>query len=80
MRMALPVRVVLGVAVILGAAGLTAAAGAGEPISKEMLKERGDAWVGCLPRVPKERESVVYWYSFSNPRTECMHCDNCLVI
>ena len=25
-------------------------------------------------------ESVVYWYSFSNPRTKCIHCDNCLVI
>ena len=25
-------------------------------------------------------ESVVHWYSFSNPRTECIHCDNCLVI
>ena len=26
------------------------------------------------------RESVVYWYSFSNPRTRRIHCDNCLVI
>ena len=26
------------------------------------------------------RESVVYWYSFSNPRTMCIHCDNYLVI
>ena len=26
------------------------------------------------------RESVVDWYSFSNPRTRCIHCDNCLVI
>jgi len=26
------------------------------------------------------RECVVYWYSFSNPRTKCIHCDNCLVI
>ena len=25
-------------------------------------------------------ESVVYWYSFSNPRTKCIHYDNCLVI
>ena len=23
-------------------------------------------------------ESVAYWFSFSNPRTECIHCDNCL--
>jgi len=23
---------------------------------------------------------VVYWYSFSNPRTKCIHCNNCLVI
>ena len=23
---------------------------------------------------------VVYWYSFSNPRTRCIHYDNCLVI
>jgi hypothetical protein len=26
------------------------------------------------------RECVAYWYSFSNPRTKCIHCDNCLVI
>ena len=25
-----------------------------------------------------KRECVVYWYSFSNPRTKCIHCDNCL--
>ena len=23
---------------------------------------------------------VFYWFSFSNPRTRCIHCDNCLVI
>jgi len=23
---------------------------------------------------------VVYWCSFSNPRTKCIHCDNCRVI
>ena len=26
------------------------------------------------------RERVVYWYSFGNPRTKCIHCDNCLVV
>ena len=26
----------------------------------------------CLPR-GKEKEIVVYWYSFSNPRTVCIH-------
>jgi len=26
------------------------------------------------------RESVVYWYSFSNPLTKCIHCDNCLAL
>ena len=43
---------------------------------------------GCVERVgraradrerERERECVVYWYSFSNPRTRCIHCDNCLV-
>jgi hypothetical protein len=28
----------------------------------------------------RKGECVVYWYSFSNPRTKCIHCDNCLVI
>ena len=28
----------------------------------------------------RSSECVVYWYSFSNPRTRCIHCDNCLVI
>ena len=37
----------------------------------------------CAPALAGERvcvECVVYWYSFSNPRTKCIHCDNCLVI
>jgi len=29
---------------------------------------------------PQVGESVVHWYSFSNPRTKCIHCDNCLEI
>ena len=54
-RMRVTISVVLGVAVLAGVVGLTAAAGAGEPISKEMMEERKQAWVGSsyLPRAPK---------------------------
>ena len=38
---------------------------------QERERERG---------ISLSRESVVYWYSFSNPRTKCIHCDSCLVI
>ena len=59
-------------------------------VSEDVLaseKPPGGLEDACL-RFPKRgvelpggfRESVVYWYSFSNPRTRCIHCDNCLVI
>ena len=39
-------------------------------------------WSGFRAAWPRQRECVVYWYSFSNPRSkcQCIHCDNCLVI
>ena len=30
--------------------------------------------------LPSCRESVVYWYPFSNPRTQCIHYNNSLVV
>ena len=48
--------------------------GRGEGLEEKKEKQRSRGVAG------RGGESVVYWYSFSNPRTKCIHCDNCLVI
>ena len=57
-----------------------------DEIETEILHLKVTAWwwqsvneVGVVD-VVHERECVVFWFCFSNPRTKCIHCDNCLVI
>ena len=48
-------------------------------IELQVQKRETVLFIGA-PSVTLAMMIVVYWYSFSNPRTKCIHYDNCLVI
>ena len=49
------------------------------PVYIELQKRETMLFIGA-PSVTLAMMIVVYWYSFSNPHTQCIHYDNCLVI